>query len=201
MNFKRTFQHIVCFAIIAVMVSSLGVAQTRRHDVSLSYGLVTSDQITDILEDILTIIITFGTFSKRDIQFTGAPFFTYHYAPKGRFGVGFALGAYRSKGDLYLLDEQRGTFKETSYVGAAEIDYRWIMGRSFQLYSGLGAGATLKRGTYTVTGEPESEVTSRVRPTVHLNLLGFRVGGKVGFFAELGAGYKGVINLGLSAQF
>ena len=199
MSFKRSLKCIAAFTVIALAASSLGLAQTRRHDVSLSYGVVTIDQVADILEDVLTIIITLGTFSKRDIEFSGAPFFTYHYAPGGRFGVGFAVGTYSSNGNLFVLDEQRGTFKETNYVGAAEIDYRWIMGRSFQLYSGLGAGATLKRGTYTTTGD--SETTSRIRPTAHVNLLGFRFGGQVAFFAEVGAGYKGVINLGLNAQF
>jgi len=197
---KRLVKSLVVFALAGFFVSSVGWAQTRRHDVSVSYGLVTMDQVTDVLESVLTVVITLGTFSKQNTEFSGAPFFTYHYSPNGRFGLGFAVGGYTSKGDLDYSDSAVGTFKETSYVGAFELDYRWIMTSSFQLYSGLGLGVRVRKGTYVVEGE-ETESTSKALPTYHLNLIGFRFGKKIGLFGEFGAGYKGVFNVGLNAQF
>lgn len=201
MNVKRVFKPLAVLILMTVAVSSLGLAQTRRHDVSLSYGLVTIDQMADVLEDVLLIVITLGSFYKSEMDFTGAPFLTYHFSRNSRFGFGAAVGGYQSKGTLLnnITEEPVGPFKETNIVGALEIDYRWIMKKGFQLYSGAGFGARFRKGTYT-DGD-ETETYTKTLPTFHLNALGLRFGGKVGFFAEFGAGYKGVINLGLSAQF
>lgn len=199
----RLVKSLVVIALIGVVASSVGWAQTARtarHDVSLSYGVVSMDQITDALTDILTVVFTFGTYAKERTSSSGVPFFTYHFSPRGRFGFGLAAGGYMTKGNLEIADTASGTFKETNYVGAFEIAYRWIMKTGFQMYSGLGGGGRIRKGTYTVEGE-ETETTSKVLPTFHVNLLGFRFGRAIGFFGELGFGYKGLLNFGLSAQF
>ena len=113
-------------------------AQDRRHEISLSYGVVTLDQLSDIFEDILTIVITLGTYSKQNMDFSGASFLSYHFAPRGRFGFGIAAGTYRTTGGLEFMDSPAGTFKETNTIAALEMDYRWVYKPSFQLYSGLG---------------------------------------------------------------
>lgn len=174
-------------------------AQNRRHDISLSYGVVTLDQLSDVLEDILTVVITLGTFSKENLDFSGAPFLSYHFAPRGRFGFGIAAGTYRTTGDLQSMDSPVGTFKETNTIAALELDYRWVYKPSFQLYSGLGAGLRFRKGRYHVGDELET--TDNTFPTFHVNALGLRFGKQVGLFLELGLGYKGVLNGGLSAQF
>ncbi len=201
MRCKALFKPLVVFTVMALAASSLGLAQTRRHDLSVSYGLVTIDQVADVLEDLLLIVITIGSFYKSEMDFTGAPFLTYHFAPKSRFGFGLAVGGYQTTGTLLnnITETPVGPFKETNYIGALEIDYRWVMKRGFQLYSGAGFGARIRKGTYTNVSETATDTTTL--PTFHINALGLRFGNNIGFFAELGAGYKGVINLGLSAQF
>lgn len=174
-------------------------AQKRRHDVSISYGVVTLDQVSDVLEDILTIVITLGTYSKQKMDFSGAPFLSYHFAPGGRFGFGLAAGTYRTTGGLESMDTPVGTFKETNTIAAVEMDYRWVYKPSFQLYSGLGAGLRFRKGEYHVGDELET--TNNTLGTIHVNALGLRFGKQVGLFFELGFGYKGVFNGGLSAQF
>ncbi|MBE3112168.1 MAG: hypothetical protein IMZ46_16960 [Acidobacteria bacterium] len=199
MFIKRALRSIVIFGLIAAFVSTAGFAQTRKHDFSLSYGVLSIDQLTDILTDVLTIVITLGTFSKDNMKYTGVPFLTYHYSSNSHFGFGFAIGGYQSTGDLQVLDETVGDFKETNYIGALEIDYHWVMKKGFQLYSGAGVGVRFRKGTYNDLDS--TETVSKTLPTFHVNALGLRVGGKVGFFAELGTGYKGIFSAGLNAQF
>ena len=189
-----------CLSLAVLALAPQGMAQTPRHEVGLSFGIITTDQMIDLMEDITTIVITLGTYAKQDYEFGGAAFLTYRYALKERLSLGFALGTYTTRGNLALLGETQGTFKESNYVGAAEITYRWVLSRGFQLYSGLGLGGIIKKGLYAVSGSPD-ETTSRFRPTFHVNLLGIRLGKALGFFGEIGAGYKGVINLGLSGRF
>lgn len=219
MSLKRALTTLVVLALASAFLPATASTQTRHHDLSLSYGVVTMDQVADALTDILTILLTFGTYGKQNAEYSGTPFLTYRYASRGEsvgadhppasgFGIGFAIGTYSAKGGLTLMGEPSGTFKENNYVGAVEFDYRWIMRRNFQLYSGAGVGVRIRRGTYAVAPpigtqalQPPEEKISKVMPTFHLNALGFRFGRQIGFFAELGVGYKGLFNAGLSAQF
>jgi hypothetical protein len=199
MSIKRALRSVVVFALIAAFVSTAGFAQTRKHDLSLSYGVLSIDQLADVFTDVLTIVLTLGAYSKDNMESTGVPFLTYHYSRNSKFGFGFAVGGYQSTGDLRILGETVGDFKETNYVGALELDYRWVMKKGFQLYSGAGLGVRIRKGTYH--DADSTETLSKTLPTFHINALGLRVGRKVGFFAELGVGYKGIFSAGLNAQF
>ena len=198
MFIKRILRPVLALTLAAFVLATAGFGQTRRHDVSLGFGVLSSDQLVDIFGDVAAIIITLGTFSKHDIHYSGVPFLTYHHSSNSRFGYGVAVGGYSSRGDLRVLDEIVGTYTERNSIGAVELDYHWIMRNGFQVYSGAGFGVRYRRGTYT-TGE--TQTTDKLLPTFHINALGVRLGQKVGFFAELGAGYKGMISAGLNAQF
>lgn len=198
MLIKRILRPVIILTLAAFVLSTAGVAQTRRHDLSLSYGVLSIDQLADVFTNVLTIVITLGTFSKNDVEYTGVPFLTYHYSANSRFGFGGAIGGYSSHGNLQITGDTVGTFKETNYIGAVELDYHWIMRKGFQAYSGAGFGLRYRRGTYQTT---ETDTFNKLLPTFHLNALGVRFGGKVAFFMELGAGYKGVLSAGVNAQF
>ena len=157
MFLKRALTTLVVLDVVWAWLPATASAQTRHHDLSLSYGVVTMDQFSDALTDILTVILTFGTYGKQNAEYSGIPFLTYRYAPRGEsgradhapalgFGIGFAIGTYSAKGGLTLMGEPSGTFEENNYIGAIEFDYRWIMRRNFQLYSGAGVGVRIRRG-------------------------------------------------------
>lgn len=199
MFIKRILRPVLILTLAAFIFSVAGFGQTRKHDVSLSYGLISIDQLTDILGDVPAIVIPLGAFSKDNIKYTGVPFLTYHYSSNSLFGFGFAVGGYNSSGDLNIGGGKVGDFKERNYIGAVELDYHWVMREGFQLYSGAGFGVMFRRGTYHDADETDS--VSKVLPAFHVNALGLRLGRKVGFFAELGAGYKAVLCAGINAQF
>jgi hypothetical protein len=198
MSIKRILRPVIVLTLAAFLCSTAGFGQTRTHDVSLQYGFLSIDQLTDIFTDILTIVITLGTFSKDEVKYTGVPFLTYHYSANSRFGFGGAIGGYSSRGVLQVGGADTGTFKEQNYIAAAELDYHWIMREGLQVYSGAGFGVRYRHGTYETT---ETDTLNRVLPTFHLNAIGVRFGRKVGFFFELGAGYKGILSGGINAQF
>ena len=134
-------------------------------------------------------------------MYSGVPFLTYHHSANSRFGFGGAIGGYTSRGDLILQSSDLlvGDFKETNTIAAAEIDYHWIMRRGFQVYSGAGFGVRIRKGRYT--DETGTESFSKALPTFHLNVIGVRFGQNIGFFAEFGYGYKGMLSAGINAQF
>ncbi|MCK7483837.1 MAG: hypothetical protein M0C28_47725 [Candidatus Moduliflexus flocculans] len=104
MAVKRILKPVVVFTLAAFVLTSAGFGQTRRHDLSLSFGVLSIDQMADVLGDVLTIIITLGTFSKNEVKYTGVPFLTYHHSRNDRFGFGFAVGGYKSSGALRIGD-------------------------------------------------------------------------------------------------
>ena len=199
MSTKRVLRSVAVLALAALVLTQAGLAQDRRHDFSLGYGVLSGDQLADIVTGVLTIVITMGTFAKDDMTFTGVPFLTYHYSSNSRFGFGAAVGGYSSQGVLLVLGEPVGEFKERSVFGAVELDYHWVMKPGFQLYSGAGFGIRHRRGTYS--DADDTETYNKILPTFHLNALGLRFGRTVGAFLELGVGYKGMLSAGLNAQF
>ena len=201
MSIKRIFKPVIVLTLAVFILSTAGFGQTRKHDVSFQYGFVSSDQVLDIFEDVVLVIITLGSYSKENMKFSGVPFFTYHYSPNSRFGFGGSLGYYSSSGGLARSSGSTivGEFKENNFIAAAELDYHWIMRPGFQVYSGVGFGVRIRRGTYT--DEAETDKVTKTLPTFHLNALGVRIGKQVGFFAELGYGYKSVLAVGVNGQF
>jgi hypothetical protein len=199
MHIRRVIKPVIVLTLAAFVFSTAGFAQVRKHDVSVAYGFLSIDQVTDMLTDIVTIVITLGTFSKDNIKYTGVPFLTYHYSSNSRFGFGFAAGGYNSRGDLRVGNTTVGDFTERNYIGAVELDYHWVMREGLQLYSGAGFGVRYRKGTYT--DADDTDTAGKVLPTFHLNALGLRVGKKVGVFVEFGVGYKGILSAGVNAQF
>jgi hypothetical protein len=198
MSLARCLRPVLVLALAVLVLAPGGFGQTRRHDLSLSYGVLSSDQLVDIFSDIVTIVLTFGTFSKSNQKFSGVPFLSYHYSANSRFGFGAAVGGYNSSGYLEMLGDTIGTFREKNYVAAVELDYHWIMKPALQVYSGAGFGFRYRHGTYLA--EETSDTVNKVLPAFHLNVLGVRFGRKIGFFLEAGIGYKGLLLGGINAQ-
>jgi hypothetical protein len=175
-------------------------AQYIRHDITVSYGIVTADQISDLLKDVLTTIFTFGTYEKDNYDYSGALFVTYKNAVNYRWHVGATLGMDNVSGDLFSNGNYNGTFSTKHRTLAAEADLRWVKRDHFQLYSGLGLGYTFtsEKGE-TTTGESENLRSGH--SAVQVNALGIRAGNRLGALLEFGFGYKGILNFGLSYRF
>jgi hypothetical protein len=200
-SITRIFKPVIILTLFTVLFSTAGFGQTRRNDLSLQFGVLSNDQVTDIFGDTGLIVIPLGSYNKRDMTFSGVPFLTYHYSANDRFGFGGAIGYYSASGALVASgdDVVVGDFREKSYIGAVELDYHWIMKPGFQLYSGAGFGVKVRHGSYVDGTDTDTE--TKALPAFHLNAIGLRLGKKVGFFAELGIGYKGILAFGLNGQF
>jgi hypothetical protein len=190
---------VIILTLAAVLFSTAGFGQTRKHDLSLQAGFLSGDQLGDIFEDPLRITISLGTYYKDDMRFSAIPVLTYHYSANSKFGFGAAFGYFSTSGILVAGDAIVGDFREKNYVGAVELDYHWVMRPGFELYSGAGFGVKVRSGAYTDGAETDQE--TKALPAFHLNAIGLRVGKKVGVFAELGLGYKGILALGVNGRF
>lgn len=199
MNFQKAK---TCWAVILIaglFFLTLGSAygQERHHEFSVGYGLVTSSQIADILTNVLLITITIGQAAKVDNKYPGAFVLSYKHVGHSRLAFGFTFVSDRASGNLAMSGTPVGTYTENYYTGAVEMDFRFINRKSFCLYSGLGVGLTVRKGTYTYS---ETEKSSNSFPAINVTVLGFRIGDSIAFFGELGGGYKGVFHGGLRVR-
>lgn len=86
----------------------------------------------------------------------------------------------------------------------AEIKVVLYEAQLFQIYTGASAGCFHEKGTNiyseinTSSPNPEKQDYITNLPAIYLNAAGFRFGRKLGAYMELGIGYKGLINGGLS---
>ncbi|HSA95818.1 MAG TPA: hypothetical protein VLJ16_07195 [Acidobacteriota bacterium] len=198
---KRILGPFLLLAGGALLLTPAAFAQQRVNDVSFQYGFLSIDQANDIFKDAVSVVTSLGNFYKDNVKYSGVPFLTFHYSANSRFGFGGAIGYYSLRGDLVAAagGADAGDFRERDTIAAAELDYHWIMRPRLQVYSGGGFGLRVRSGTYT--DGVGTDKTTKILPTFHLTAIGFRFGRKIGFFGELGAGYKGILSVGIDAQF
>ncbi len=198
---RSLFRRVTAAGAAALILASAGLGQTRRHDVAVQFGVVSSDQVIDVLEDPAAVFLPPGAYAKVGQMFSAVPFLTYRRWVSDRLAFGATAGYFGSSGGLLPDGGEAvvGEFRERNYVAAAEIEIRWLSRRNLILYSGAGFGIKVRRGTYAYGGG--TEASTKVLPTFHLNALGLRAGRAVGFFAEAGYGYKSVLAAGLDVRF
>lgn len=188
--------------ILSLFAGSLQLnGQYLHHDITASYGIVTTDQVADVLKDVLTTIFSFGTYEKDNYNYSGALFLTYKRPVTFRLHLGGTIGMDNVSGDLVSDNIKYGEFATSHTTLATEADLRWVKRNWLQMYSGLGLGYTFtsEQGTYTNTGE--SDINRSGHLAIQANALGIRLGKRLGGFMEVGFGYKGILNFGLSYQF
>jgi hypothetical protein len=184
-----------------VFLAAAASAQTRPHEIAVHFGVVSSDQVIDILEDPAAVVLPGGAYDKVGQTFSAVPFLTYRRWVSSGLAFGATAGYFGSSGALVAEGGEviAGEFRERNYVGAVEIEVRWLTRRALTLYSGAGFGVKVRRGTYAIGDD--TEAFTKALPTFHLNAIGLRAGRTIGFFAEAGYGYKGVLAAGLDARF
>ncbi len=177
-------------------------AQTKSSsDLSLSIGQGTSQEFLSTFEDIIDKFVG-GTITYGDRQTIPGITIRYSKAIKDRWLLGGVFGYQTQSKDVFVSGTKSGKIETNLYTVALESDYRYISKPSFRLYSGLGLGYTFGKNNYDGNN---SSISLNRKSQNYFNFqataLGFRFGEQLGIFAELGFGYKGVLNAGLSYQF
>ena len=79
-------------------------------------------------------------------------------------------------------------------------EYHYVNADWFQMYSGLSVGYTFQTLNYNGSSS-DFEDGSDSYFNFQVNALGFRFGKEFAGFLELGVGYRGIANVGVSYQF
>ncbi len=166
-----------------------------QWDLSVSYGYTTNGiSYTDAAQD--------G--NKTISQYPQPAFFTVRYFLYNRLAIGAGAGITSEQGKYYdptHLSSQAGTYAASSTTMAVELYYVYHFWKFVEVYTFAGAGPSFisVSSTYTSPGLGfPSETTRNTIMKGQYTPVGIRLGGRLGGFAELGYGYKGIINAGIS---
>ena len=158
-------------------------------------------------------------------QYTGAIFATYRYHISDVISLGMAFAyeyeqgtytdnnynnyyynnGYYNPGNFVPVynNNNYGSFTRSSFTIAPEITFSYgdFAHGHIRLYSVVGIGYTFRdeRVTDAATNtEFNSPYIKRVHANAYASPIGVRAGGRLSGFFELGMGYKGVLNYGLT---
>ena len=77
-------------------------------------------------------------------------------------------------------------------------NYSYLLRKKSQLYSQVCLGAAFTAHRFY---DDKARTEHTIDPAFQCTFLGYRLGRRIGFFSELGYGYKGILQLGISGTF
>lgn len=207
---KKIMILLVCLTAAGSVIAQ-PVTPPDRHEVYASYGVVSAQDILEIGKQffvsigsgVVAAIVTGGEVRLEDTHASGS----------GLYGVGYNYFLF--KGFKLGLSTQYARYdvgrRFTSGLTAQETDTwltfliepkgQWVDGRVAQLYSGLGIGASFYKSVGRSSSRPEVFTYHKTIFSFQATPIGVRFGRAVGAHIELGFGYKGLVNLGVSGRF
>ncbi len=213
---KRT----VLLTSVLMMLSSIAHAQIDRvrdseyfprNEVYIQYGTPSVMELSTMLSEEYKSVGFSG--DSRNHKFSGIPAIGYNFFISPRAAIGLDFGFGYASADLYLTASEEFPVNEplflyrtliNSYMAHISGTYiYWTEGPmecSGSVYVGINymdqsVVSVNDKFTFPVPGEND-----RVRFSYHITAVKFRYGETFGGFAELGFGYRGLVNVGLSIK-
>ncbi|WP_165042913.1 outer membrane beta-barrel protein [Dysgonomonas sp. ZJ709] len=174
-------------------------AQNRRHELRGGYGVGTSNEAINSLSDILITDATKNVVGG-DKTFNGAFNLGYKYSLNEKINVGANFSYERAGATAFVDVMKSGELKSHYYTIAAEADYIYFRRENFTFYSTVGLGGTIYDQKYKMNDGGE-DTKSHTNLNFQLSPIGVKYGDRLGFFGEMGFGYKGLFNFGLFTRF
>lgn len=172
-----------------------------KHDIQLGAGLRTSEYAA--LEgyiNLFMILILKETITP--FERGNGLYGTYRYRITRRISAGLTAGAtlLNTREPVFDHSGTPGDYRYVSALLAAEAQFHYIDRPRWSLYgiAGAGLGRTSARNSGAVTNTVEK--SRYPLATIQVTPIGVRYGKTVGIFAELGYGYKGILNTGVSLR-
>ncbi|MCC8145396.1 MAG: hypothetical protein LIO93_02935 [Bacteroidales bacterium] len=172
----------------------------NKHDIEVGVGLFSINEIVNIYTDIIVSAFPLNG-EMGDGNSYGSIHAAYKYRVTDRLGVGGLFAFDYSKADALLDGRKIGDFRRKHYTLAAEVDFKYLNSKRYVTVYGLaGVGCTLYGLDYQAfSGNSDSDYTPYF--TFQITPITIKIGERWGGFAEVGFGYRGILNAGLFYRF
>lgn len=171
-------------------------AQTvPKYEVQLSYGPLAREQV---LDDFVEQALGSSVIQIPKWDFSNSYAITYRYQGRRRVAIGVTSGFTTNTTYRTYYSDSKSFYRHSSFTTAFETKFTYTEKPMVQLYAITGLGILLVR---TKDQRFPNDSKTYGWPTCQLTPFGIRIGRKLGGFAEIGYGYKGMLNFGVSARF
>ncbi len=175
-----------------------------RNDLNISVGIPTIDIFSSVKSDELDKYFPDDRYLSDNFSGIGIIGLSYTRSSRNTrflFGGSVLYNSYST--DVFYLGSYEGLLKRNFVSILIEGIYRYQNLNKIQLYSGLGLGYNFGSEKLSPPeGSGKEEVTGNInRLAYQVVAIGMRYGRGLGVFVELGYGYNGIVNAGLSYQF
>ena len=172
-----------------------------KNEIYGSYGAASAQEIASFFDNMLAFPISFFLLSAESHSPVGPIMVGYrHYLNKQiSIGIMGSYTAYKTDYRYTLKDSVIGTTDDKFYTVMVRGDYNFVNADYFQMYSGLSVGLTNFKSNYA--DSTSSSGVSTTHLAYQVNVVGVRFGKNFGAFIELGFGYNGIFNGGISYKF
>lgn len=204
-------------AVIAISVTAQNINESNiitppEHEIKVQISdglpLVVATAFMDITTDMLGTVLTFGNYKSNRDEETGSPHLGlgYKYHVNDRFSAGANL-SYQSITTTYKLEDKddgsraKGERKISLVTIMPSVEYKYLKRDAFQLYGNADIGIAIGSVSQDISSDTGTDSSSGVAFAFQANPVGMRIGKQVAGFIEVGAGFKGFVTLGLTADF
>ena len=198
---------VLCLVCVGMSLTVSAQESMPKHELYGGAGLLNDNQVMAMVADVVGTIFTGGHLVQPDSYQILTPFIGYRHWITKRFGLGGTFAYDVNSVKVYNgTDENRSAqmkkINRYYMTFAVEPTFNYIQKPSFQLYGSLGVGATIVSFENTTFDDGTNADVSRL-PYVnaHITPIGMRFGKDFGGFMEIGYGYKGIFNAGISYRF
>lgn len=210
-------KHILTAAAALLLMSSAAFAQKNmvrdvdyfpRSEIYLQYGTPSLMELTTILSPNFHDEVTNG--ETRNHKFSGIAAIGYNFFVHPRVSIGLDFGYGYGSSDMYISDvDEFGPAGEPEFMCKAVVmNYSCHLSGAFTYWQQgpMECSGALYLGVNYMDESVRDAVSDELEPNDHLNFsfhitaVKFRYGDMVGGFAELGFGYRGLLNVGLSIK-
>ena len=210
-------KHILTAAAALLLISSAAFAQKNmvrdvdyfpRSEIYLQYGTPSLMELTTILSPNFHDEVTNG--ETRNHKFSGIAAIGYNFFVHPRVSIGLDFGYGYGSSDMYISDvDEFGPAGDPQYMCKAVVmNYSCHLSGAFTYWQQgpMECSGALYLGVNYMDESVRDAVSDELEPNDHLNFsfhitaVKFRYGDMVGGFAELGFGYRGLLNVGLSIK-
>jgi hypothetical protein len=168
-----------------------------REELQISFGPLARNQIaTDIL---LNMGRTLLREPIRKVAFSKKVSATYRYQTNKKLAVSVNAGLGWGDASKKYPFAERFNYRHKSYMLSFEAKFNYLSKPNIELYYFAGGGSVIVRERRL--DRPTNQYETFMYPTFQVTPFGVRAGKQTGIFAEIGYGYKGIINMGLSSRF
>ena len=208
---RKVFLCIVCVGMI-LDISAQDLQTTPmsmpKHEIYAGLGLLNDNQLVALTADIIGTIFTGGYLVQPGSYHAFTPFAGYRYWFTKRFGLGGIFAFDVNSVKVYNgtdLNDHTVLMREVNryyMTFAVEPIFNYMYRPSCQLYGYFGLGGTIVTFGNVIFDDGSNANISRVPyVNVHITPIGVRFGNEFGGFVEIGYGYKGILNAGISYRF